>query len=379
MHVQRVAMPASRTESWTVLADNDVPVEPVERFLAYLTDIERSPNTVKAYAHDLKDYWGFLVHRGLDWREVRLEDLGEFVAWLRLPPSGRTGAVAMLPSVEIHVGAATINRKLSAVAAFYQHHMRYGVDVGELLTTWQPGRRGGWKPFLHHITNNKPQPRRTIALKASKKLPRVLTVGEVQAILDACDHLRDRFLFALLHESGVRIGEALGLRHGDIAAAEREITVVPRVNDNGARSKSRQQRTIPVSDGLIRLYGDYLHAEYGLLDSDYVFVNLFAGPRGQALSYPAVYDLVLRLRTRTGTDFDPHWFRHSMATRSLRDGVPIEVVSKLLGHISITTTSSIYGHLSAEDARKALEAAGWFTGAEVSLSATGVDHVGGDR
>jgi len=368
MHVQRVAMPAWRAGSWTVLGDDGVPVEPVERFLAYLTDIERSPNTVKAYAHDLKDYWVFLAHRGLDWREVRLEDIGEYVAWLRLPPAGRDGAVAVLPSAGSHVGATTINRKLAALAAFYQHQVRHGVDVGELLTTWQaPGRRGGWKPFLHHVAKGKPQRRRAVALKAPSKLPRVLTVGEVQAILDACDHLRDRFLLALMWDSGVRIGEALGLRHEDIAAAECEITIVPRANDNGARSKSRQPRTIPVSAGLIQLYGDYLHAEYSELDSDYVFVNLFAQRRGQALSYPAVYDLVVRLRKRTGIDFDPHWFRHSMATRMLRDGVPVEVVSKLLGHGSVTTTVSVYGHLTAEDARRALEAAGWFTGSEVTL------------
>jgi integrase/recombinase XerD len=165
----------------------------------------------------------------------------------------------------------------------------------------------------------------------------------------------------------MRIGEALGLRHTDIAAAECAISVVARTNANGARSKSREPRTIPVSAELIRLWGDYLHGEYGDLDSDYVFVNLFAQPRGQALGYPAVYDLVLRLRRRTGIDFDPHWCRHSMATRALRDGVPIEVVSKLLGHSSITTTSVIYGHLTAEDARRALEAAGWFTGSEVTL------------
>jgi integrase/recombinase XerD len=287
---------------------------------------------------------------------------------LRLPPSGRAGAVAVLPSVEAHVAASTINRKLSALAAFYQHQARNGVDVGELLTVWHlPGRRGGWKPFLHHVSKDKPQPRRTIAVKATKKLPRILTVTETQAILDACVHLRDRFLCALLWDTGVRIGEALGLRHEDIAAAEREITVVPRVNDNGARSKSREQRTIPVSAQIIRLWGDYLHSEYRELDSDYVFVNLFAEPRGQALSYPAVYDLVLRLRKRTGIDFDPHWWRHTAATRMLRDGVPIEVVSKLLGHTSVTTTMSIYGHLTAEDARRALEKAGWFTGTEVTL------------
>src|SRR5947209_5886513 len=193
MHVQRVAMPASPVSWWTVLGDDDVPVEPIERFLGYLSDIERSPNTVRAYAYDLKDYWVFLVHRGLDWREVRLEDIGEFIAWLRLPPAGRDGAVAVLPSVQPRVGSATINRKLSALAAFYQHQVRHGVDVGELLITWQlPGRRGGWKPFLHHVAKDKPQPRRTVALKAPRKLPRVLTVAEIQAILGACTRLRDR-------------------------------------------------------------------------------------------------------------------------------------------------------------------------------------------
>jgi hypothetical protein len=77
MLVQPVVLPGPGTRSWTVLGDDDVPVGPVERFLAYLTDIERSPNTVKAYAHDLKDLWEFLGRRGLDWREARLEDIGD--------------------------------------------------------------------------------------------------------------------------------------------------------------------------------------------------------------------------------------------------------------------------------------------------------------
>ena len=204
MHVQRVVMPASPVESWTVLGGDGAPVEPVERYLAYLTAIERSPNTIRAYAFDLKDYWVFLRQRGLDWEEVRLEDIGEYVAWLRLPPAGRQGEVAVLPTVEPHVAASTVNRKLAALAAFYQHQARHGADVGGLLTTWQlPGRRGGWRPFLHHISKNKPQARRAITLKAPRRLPRVLTVAEAQAILDACGHLRDRFLFALLWESGM--------------------------------------------------------------------------------------------------------------------------------------------------------------------------------
>jgi site-specific recombinase XerD len=80
-----------------------------------------------------------------------------------------------------------------------------------------------------------------------------------------------------------------------------------------------------------------------------------------------VHHRVVRPRPRTGIDFDQHWCRHGLATRMLRDGVPVEVVSKLLGHASLSTTLAIYGHLSVEDARRALEVAGWFTGREVTL------------
>ena len=276
MRVQRVAMPWSGLESWTVLGDDDIPVWPAEGWLAYLANIERSPNTVKAYAHDLKDFLVFLARRATDWREVRLEDLGEYVAWLALPPAGRNGAVAVLPSAGPHVGAATVNRKLAALAAFYAYQARNGADVGELLTTRQAGgrRNGGFKQFLHHVSAGRPQARRTIALKVPKKLPRVVTATEMQAILDACEHLRDRLLLAILWDAGVRIGEALGLRHEDIAVAEREVTIVPRANGNGARSKARDPRTIPVRAQVIRLYGDYLATEYGDLDSDYVLSGL---------------------------------------------------------------------------------------------------------
>ena len=58
MLVHPVVIPGSGTRSWTVLGDGDVPVVPVDRFLAYLTDIGRSPNTVKAYAHDMKEAYG---------------------------------------------------------------------------------------------------------------------------------------------------------------------------------------------------------------------------------------------------------------------------------------------------------------------------------
>lgn len=371
MRVQRVLMPGSETESWTVVGDDLVPVEPVERFLAYLASIERSPNTIKAYAHDLKDWFTFLGRQGLHWQTVTLEDVAGFVAWLRLPPAGRGGQVAVLPTVDHHCSASSVNRKLAALTSFCEFHVRHGVQLAGLLTTLAPpGRRSSttsFKPFLHHVTKGTAQRRRAITLAAPTPRPKVLTAGEAQAILDACEHLRDRLLFAALLDTGMRIGEALGLRHEDLAIAEREVTVTPRHNDNRARAKAGRSRTIPVSAELIRLYADYLAGEYGALDSDYVFVNLWGRPHGHPLTYPAVYDLVGRLRRRTGIDFGPHLFRHTYATWLLRRGAGMESVKELLGHASITTTVDTYGHLTVEDARATLVAAGWLTGREVRL------------
>ena len=81
MRVQRLVMPSSGVQSWTLLGRDHVPVVPVERFLAYLAAIDRSPNTIRAYAHDLKDWFVFLSGRGVDWRSARLEDVGAFAGW----------------------------------------------------------------------------------------------------------------------------------------------------------------------------------------------------------------------------------------------------------------------------------------------------------
>lgn len=370
MRVQRVLMPGADVESWTVLGEDHRPVEPVERFLSYLASIEKSPNTIKAYAHDLKDWMTYLGRHGVDWRAARLEDVAGFVAWLRVPPQARDGRVAVLPTGAPHCSAASVNRKLSAVTSFCGFHARHGAELSALLVSLQPAadRRWGaatsYRPFLHHVSKHGDDRRRAIKLKASKNLPKVLTVQQVQAILDACDHLRDRLLFALMLDTGVRVGEALGLRHEDMAIAEKTVAVTRRDNANRARAKTGT-RAIPASMELMRLYADYLTREYGSLDSDYVFVNLWSAPLGRPWSYSAVYDLVERLRARTGIAFGPHLYRHTYATWLLRRGAGMESVKELLGHASITTTIDTYGHLTVEDARQTLEAAGWFTGREV--------------
>jgi integrase len=168
-------------------------------------------------------------------------------------------------------------------------------------------------------------------------------------------------LIELLAGTGMRIGEALGLRHEDIDAAGTLIRIRVRLNSNGARVKSGQ-REIPVAPSLIRLYTDYLVDEYGDLDCDYVFVNLWGGSVGTPWRYWNVTDLVARLRERSGVAFSAHAFRHTYATGLLRRGVPAEVVQKLLGHASVTTTTETYQHLKIEDIRRVLDAAGCLGG-----------------
>jgi integrase len=114
------------------------------------------------------------------------------------------------------------------------------------------------------------------------------------------------------------IGQALGLRHADFVSRDKEVWIVPRGdNANGARAKLRTPAVVPVTAGLVRSYSDYMFSgEYGDVDSDYVFVNLWGGRLGAALTYPAVERLVCRIRSQTGIAFTLHMLRHTHATVS---------------------------------------------------------------
>lgn len=89
-----------------------------------------------------------------------------------------------------------------------------------------------------------------------------------------------------------------------------------------------------------------------------MFVGLWSRPVGRPLTYGAVADLFARLSRATGIVATPHMFRHTCATRLLRAGVKAEVVQRLLGHASVSTTIDTYAHLNIEDVRHELHRAG---------------------
>jgi len=349
-------MPVTEAASWTVVDDEGVPVAPAEAFLSHLTALERSPETVRAYAVSLKLWLEYLAHVGVGWDEAGPEDVSRFVAWLRAPADN----VVVLDGGTARRSPATVNRYLAGVFAFYDHHARCGVGVAAALVSWRRTRRGSYKPFLHHATAGRAIPTRPVKLRVPRRVPPTLEPEQVAALVAACDRLRDRFLIALLADTGMRVGQALGLRHADFVSRTREVRIVPRGdNANGARAKNRDLAIIPISTALVRRYSEYMHTEYGDLDSDYVFVNLWSEPVGAPLRYDAVRKLVARLRARTGIEFTLHHLRHSHATDLIRGGVAIEVVAKLLTHRSSTTTSQTYIHLTSEDLRAELARAGF--------------------
>lgn len=349
--------------SFTVVGSDGVPIWVVEDYLCDLSSRLRSPNTVRGYAHDLADFFEWLQLRGWDFRTLRLEQLSEFFEWLRKPAAARSGEVFVLPSVEPALATSTLVRKRAAVAGFYRFHSRRDRSLTALLgDPVGPRPTGEYVPMLVHTRRGRVDPDAfsPIRLRPVRRPGRTLTDAEVARVLSACRRARDRFLVTLLNATGLRIGEALGLRHSDLRLRRGEVHVVPREdNANQARVKGFRGRVVPVDAGVLDAYADYMELEYASLDCDYVFVNLFRGPVGAAMTADNVKDLSRRLRRDSGVGhYCPHALRHSYATRLLRAGVAMEIVAELLGHRDPATTKDTYAHLSVEDHRRVLVEAG---------------------
>jgi integrase/recombinase XerD len=357
MKVQRVRLPETHQVTWLVLDDEFVPVQPILTYLRFLHDLDRSPNTIRASAHHLKLFWEYLRDEHINWTEVDVAQLAGFITWLRR----QDPTVITLEPTPARRTNATIDLILSAVHGFYSFHMRLGTVPERSLHYLATPYRRRYKPFLHGIAKAKPEQKRVVSVKRERRLPKTLTDEQVQTLIAACTHTRDKFLLTLLYQTGMRVGQVLGLRHSDLSVENGEIMIIPRSdNPNGARAKTRDTHTIPGMQDLMGLYTDYLIDDLGALEADalpdFLFVNLWEGERGRPMTYASVMSLVKRLIKRTGISFTPHMLRHSRATAWIRDDkLPLPVVSRLLTHSNVQTTSDIYLHLTPQDLKKALD------------------------
>lgn len=191
-------------------------------------------------------------------------------------------------------------------------------------------------------------------------------LGDVRA-------MRDRLLFAMLPETGLRLGEALSLRHTDwhIGAGDTPfLDVVPRQDHpHGCRVKNSRPRRLYISDELERLYSGYVWSlvDAGIdvdvenLSEHWVFVNTHPRSLWTPMRPETVYQ---RVRTITAAhpeqlpdDWSPHWMRHTHATALLLSGCPEHVVMRRLGHADVQTTLNTYGWVTDDAQMRTL--AGW--------------------
>lgn len=179
--------------------------------------------------------------------------------------------------------------------------------------------------------------------KLGQYLPEVLSVEEVEAIMDSVDlrspsGVRDRAILELLYGCGLRVSELCGLRISHVYLNEGFVRVV---------GKGDKERLVPLGEPAADAFRAWLDirpepAEAAYQDS--AFLNL----RGTPLSRVSVFKMIKKQALLAGVDkeISPHSFRHSFATHLIAGGADLRIVQEMLGHESILTTE-IYTHIDS--------------------------------
>ncbi len=279
-------------------------------FLAYL-EFERglSRNTLDAYRTDLLQYGRFLEERGQSALEATPGDVSDFLEVLAKGSEERPPA-----------SPATIHRKSACLRSFYRHLRRDG-----LLDT--------------DPTASLSTPRR------SRKLPQVLTRGEIEKLLGQPRGtepaaLRDRALLEVMYACGLRASEAIGLELMDVDVDEGVLR---------ARGKGSKERVVPIGQAALRALRIYLERGRPKLVKGAPEVHLFVNFRGGHLTRQGLYKIVRRHAQTAGLAdrMSPHTLRHTFATHLLAGGCDLRSVQEMLGHADVSTTQ-LYTHLSSE-------------------------------
>ena len=286
----------------------------VESYLSELT-LERgySANTVRAYGNDLADLVGFSEALGeVEASQLDLETLRDWV-W--------RGSQAGL-------AASTLGRRVSSARSFT-----------------------AWLARENHIAADPGLRLRTP--RAGRRLPRVLTRAQMDAILERLQALasdgdpvaiRDVAVIELLYASALRVSELTGLDRGDVDPAARTVRVL---------GKGAKERVVPYGAPAARALETYLTDARAALATDASGEALLLGARGGRLGTRTVYELVAReLNELPGAGpAGPHSLRHTAATHLLDGGADLRIVQELLGHASLATTQ-LYTHVSTERLRE---------------------------
>ncbi|MFF5884873.1 tyrosine-type recombinase/integrase [Streptomyces sp. NPDC012589] len=331
-------------------------------FLTFLHGADRSVNTIRVYAGRLALFLTWCAEHAVDWRTVTLASMARFRFWLEATP-GRRGKSR---------SGATVNATITAVVEYLRYCALHGViapEVADRLS--QPRYLATPPPDLDAGERGQFRTVRAKAIKSREveKPYEALSEEQVAAVVAECRTARDRFLVVLMLATGIRIGEALGLRRQDMhflpdsralgcSVSGAHVHVRHRRdNENKALAKSRYPRVVPVGGPTVAEYVAYRLDRDAVVEAeanDLVFVNLYQRPLGKAMTYQAAKGMFERLSQQCGFVVRPHMLRHTAATAWVRAGVPIDVVQQLMGHVSAASTA-IYLHANEREKREAVE------------------------
>ena len=176
-----------------------------------------------------------------------------------------------------------------------------------------------------------------------RRLPRSLSLGEVERLIDAANgttprSLRDRALVELLYGAGLRVSEAVGLERGGVDLEARTVRCV---------GKGDKERVVPLGTQAVEALRRYLARGRPYLDRRHL-PELFLNAQGGPLTRGGAFLILRRLAAEAGLDPDrihPHLLRHSFATHLLEGGADLRSVQEMLGHADLGTTE-LYTHVS---------------------------------
>ncbi|HLN64609.1 MAG TPA: site-specific tyrosine recombinase XerD [Symbiobacteriaceae bacterium] len=276
----------------------------IHEFINYLS-VERglAMNTLESYGRDLRQYSEFL----------ETDDEPE------LDAVSRTTIVNYLMYLQSQGKAtATIARRLAALKAFYQFLVR------ENRIPSDP-------------TANLESP------KLEKRLPKVLTVQEVERLLAQPDPsqaagIRDRAMLELLYATGIRVSELVSLNEADVNL---ELGYIK------CSGKGSKERIVPLGSLAIQSCRDYLQGARPRLVRDRHEQALFVNHHGHRLTRQGFWKIVKRYAddAKIEKEITPHTLRHSFATHLLENGADLRSVQEMLGHADISTTQ-VYTHVT---------------------------------
>lgn len=280
----------------------------MEAFLNYLQYEKRvSPHTVKAYRTDLEQFAQFsLAECGND--DVRQATTALVRAW-------------MMQLMEEGNSARSINRKISALRAFFRYHVRMGdVQTNPMEAISAP--------------------------KIAKRLPQFVSQNEMDTLFraelfeDTFEGWRDRLIIELFYVTGMRLSELVNLKRSDIDLYDGSLKVM------GKRSKERIIPFSPRVKGVIVRYLEIFDEKYaGNSKNSFIFV----APNGNKIYPKAVYRIVRKYLDMVTTidKRSPHVLRHTFATQMLNHGADINAIKEILGHSSLAATQ-VYTHNTIE-------------------------------